>query len=32
MLTALMPSQLTPVLKNPPADAGDIRDMELIPG
>ena len=25
-------SQVTPVVKNPPANAGDIRDADLIPG
>ena len=25
-------SQLAPVVKNPPANAGDISDMGLIPG
>ena len=26
------PSQVALVVKNPPANAGDIRDMGLIPG
>ena len=26
------PSQVTIVVKNPPANAGDLRDMGLIPG
>ena len=26
------PSQVVPVVKNPPASAGDIRDMDLILG
>ena len=26
------PSQVVPVVKNPPANAGDIRDKGLIPG
>ena len=25
-------SQVAPVIKNPPANAGDIRDVGLIPG
>ena len=25
-------SQVAPVVKNPPANAGDIRDVDLIPG
>ena len=25
-------SQMAPVIKNPPANAGDIRDMRSIPG
>ena len=31
MSTALMASQVTLVVKNPPANAGDIRDTDLIP-
>ena len=25
-------SQVSPVVKNPPASAGDVRDTDLIPG
>ena len=31
MSTALMASQVTLAVKNPPANAGDIRDADLIP-
>ena len=27
-----MASQVAPMVKNPPANAGDIRDVDLIPG
>ena len=32
MLSIQWASQVAPVVKKPPANAGDIRDMGLIPG